>query len=303
MILTALGEAIQAAGDIRLVSAGKKPEAAGLFPATGKAGKTAVERSLDQSAPLLQVVRTEKVGKSEHRFVMVTPQGIDYWVSRQSDDTVRGLLQSSQLPASRLEAVLRSRLLLLSQRLETSEAVWKQTLDAQRQTSEELQQLVSACVLKMESLRIQLEATLVEQREQVANLERQLVALSGPGLSSPSLPPRAPAREGLTPAGENPSQGDPLHWAEMLVLSWREAETAEAREPLERAMQNLGLEPIGEPGQVVDYDSVSHAVSPESPIVARPGDRVKVQLPGWLFQDQRGGVILTPAVVLPLTQE
>jgi len=82
--------------------------------------------------------------------------------------------------------------------------------------------------------------------------------------------------------------------AKELVLSWNRAEDPEVRSGLARAMIALGLRPIGEVGEAVEFTGRLH-VSDESLF---SGDPAEIVAPGWIVADPQGDRILQKAQVI-----
>lgn len=79
-----------------------------------------------------------------------------------------------------------------------------------------------------------------------------------------------------------------------LVLAWRDVGPGAVREGLERALINVGIEPIGEPGEVVSFDGALH--DSDEDLIS--GDAVEVTEPGWRFRNARGEFLLARARVV-----
>src|SRR5207302_1380003 len=112
--------------------------------------------------------------------------------------------------------------------------------------------------------RRQVEVALREDRERVTRLEEQLQTAPPEEKEVPRECPRPPEWR--------PEGFDRRRAAEVLVFAWKEAVTPEAKAPVERAMLNLGLEPIGERGEALPFDGACHACLGS----VFEGDRVKV---------------------------
>src|SRR4051794_11474339 len=82
-VTEALKKAFQHGGEIRLVKSGKGDF---LFPDEKEASTVAIGRCLDSQPPLLEVVRIEAIKDKEHRFVVITPTGVELLLSRLSQE-------------------------------------------------------------------------------------------------------------------------------------------------------------------------------------------------------------------------
>ena len=77
-----------------------------------------------------------------------------------------------------------------------------------------------------------------------------------------------------------------------LVFAWEDHQ--EARTALERVMTNIGLEPIGEVGQQVNFDNREHQTNSNF----QPGQVCKIVEPGWQLVSPRGILMIARAKVI-----
>jgi len=91
------------------------------------------------------------------------------------------------------------------------------------------------------------------------------------------------------------SNGDAFEVAKAkeLVLSWNRVEDPDVRAGLARAMVALGLRPIGEIGEAVEFTGRLH-ISGESLF---PGDPAEIEAPGWVVAAPTGDRIVQKAQV------
>jgi len=85
--------------------------------------------------------------------------------------------------------------------------------------------------------------------------------------------------------------------SELLVYAWQDAATSEARELIEDTLYSLGLDPVGTPGEVVDFDGRFQ----HTPATLKPGQKVEVLQPGWELRNSRGAHLIAKARVQPST--
>ncbi|MDF1816122.1 MAG: hypothetical protein P1V20_28230 [Verrucomicrobiales bacterium] len=81
--------------------------------------------------------------------------------------------------------------------------------------------------------------------------------------------------------------------AHELVIAWKYAPTAEAKQSIANALKNSGIQQIGKPGEQLSMDGGLHRC--EGP--AFPGDPVEVAESGWLVHDGVGEFLLEKAIV------
>jgi hypothetical protein len=98
-IIEALEKALIAGGVVRLITSGKKPETAGLFQDEKGTRTAAVERCLHGEPALLKIARAEEVrvgnAVQAHRFVTITPAGIDFLFAKLPAERAPELFRES----------------------------------------------------------------------------------------------------------------------------------------------------------------------------------------------------------------
>lgn len=83
--------------------------------------------------------------------------------------------------------------------------------------------------------------------------------------------------------------------SELLVYAWQDAATSEAKALIEDTLHSLGLDPVGVPGQVVDFDGrIQHTEA-----TLKPGQKVQVLQCGWELRNSRGAHLIAKARVQP----
>jgi hypothetical protein len=275
LALQALRRGLERDSDARLVKAGTKPEGAGLFDGD-KTGpqRAAIQLCLDQK--LLEVVRTETVksGKSvkEHRFVTVTPAGVDYLATR--------------LAPKEAETLLRARLGQLDGQIRELELQLSQAVAAQQQGLVAIESLCAAYAQRLAGTAERLAGELRALRSQADTLR---------GRIRRPEPPRDRQDDGL----EKPERAELPDIAESrrrlareTVVAWENISDPTAREWVEAALENAGVKPIGTAGEVTEFDGSLHqCIDPG----VFSGKLVRIDQPGWLLPEARGEYLLSKA--------
>jgi hypothetical protein len=78
-----------------------------------------------------------------------------------------------------------------------------------------------------------------------------------------------------------------------LVFAWQDTTSPEARACLERALFNVNVRKMGEPGDQVIFDGSVHRT--EDDLI--PGEPAEVTEPGWQFVNKRGTFLIAPTRV------
>ena len=101
--------------------------------------------------------------------------------------------------------------------------------------------------------------------------------------------PQRPQTPPLVPVAANQSDRSfMIGLARELWLAWRDAPTNEARFSLERVMGNIGMDPIGEVGQRVNYDGLrQQAIDPVDPAL-----EVEITRLGWELREPDNSTLL-----------
>ncbi len=84
--------------------------------------------------------------------------------------------------------------------------------------------------------------------------------------------------------------------AHELTISWKRAQSDEAREGIARAMRGAGLQQLGVAGEQVTFAGRYH----QSTEPMFPGDPGFVVEPGWMIHDGTGEYLLEKALVAPV---
>ncbi len=84
--------------------------------------------------------------------------------------------------------------------------------------------------------------------------------------------------------------------AHELAISWKHAQSPEARDGIARAMLGAGLRPIGSAGEQVAFAGRLHVAT--EPMF--PGDPAFIVEPGWMIHDGSGEYLLEKALVAPV---
>jgi hypothetical protein len=123
-----------------------------------------------------------------------------------------------------------------------------------------------------------------------------LRAICGVQLQAPA-PAAAEVSRQLLPAREDDDLDFQRDAAELLVYAWQDSRSAEARQILEDTLYSLGLDPIGKPGDVLDFDGrLQHCSGQLS-----PGQKVRVTQCGWQLRNARGQHLVAKAAVEPVS--
>jgi len=268
-VAEALEIALKKGGETRLITVGIKPEGAGLFPDEKGTRKAAIDMCLNSEPALLKVVRTEQVQvgkqKQSDRFVSITLHGINHLFQHLSPDKIGELLVQCSQQISRDQQIQQEQLEKLCQ--------------ARQRMTETVQELIQQFAKAADRLR----ATADDTSEKNALLKAKLECLPLPTLLLPTASTRPPIRATTT---EDESEYR-RRVAQQLVFAWQET-APESREPIERALFNVGAEPVGQAGERVEFSGRLH----ESPGPIFPGDPVEIVQPGWLLRDESQGYLL-----------
>ena len=81
--------------------------------------------------------------------------------------------------------------------------------------------------------------------------------------------------------------------SEELVFAWQDAPSPEVQAGLERALFNVGVEPIGQRGDIVEFDGITQHTEDD----VLQGDIVEIVLPGWQLVNRRGKSLIARARV------
>jgi hypothetical protein len=228
----------------------------GLFADRRGMRAAAIEQCLSGDSPLLGVVRTEKRGRNTVEFVTLNPDGLNFLVSKVGPAKAKELLKTS------LQRV-------------TSRLKGVQDHMAGVHAARDLVQHLVA------SLETQIRVHALAMEEGVREFESRLARLPSDG-----SPLDGPATE--ADFGRRALQ--------QMVFAWQEADSTEARAPIERALLNSEAVRIGKPGEQLQFVGRLHEC--HEPVF--PGDPVEIVQPGWLMLDSKGEYLLAKAKVIPL---
>jgi hypothetical protein len=261
-MLEALEAALRRGGEARLVKFGPKTANAGLFSDEKGTRKEAIERCLQGASPLLRVVRTETVKNKEHRFVTITLEGIDFL--------------KSQLPAEQVSVLLDVSIQQATQQEKQFEEQLVASVKDLRGILDQTMRLAADVAGRMESAAARLGGEVQAAREWRSQLEKRL--------------PKGPSPPGAPPTDEDYAfvrrvTGD-------LVFSWEEEQDPNAREALERVLENSGAKRIGSVGERTTFGQHHESSEP-----VREGDTVEIVQPGWIWEDEQRAFLLAPAKV------
>ena len=279
LVLEALEKVLLCAGPSLLVSSKKSDTAALFSDENGERGR-AIQKCLAGSQPLLKVARTEEVESGKQpfvkRFVSITPHGIDYFFSRLALERAGELLATASQQAAK--------------ELQTLERQLENLLSARQQAIENVTALTEQLGATVERF----QNALRDGAEKSALLKTRLDRLPIPQALLPESPEPPRLRR---PATEEEGLFR-QRAAQELVFAWQDADRA-ARHHIERALLNLGAEPIGSPGERTKFSGQLH--SSETP--AFTGDLIEVKESGWVLRDESGGYLLAHAKVTVIPQQ
>jgi hypothetical protein len=279
LALQALRRGLERGDAARLVKTGTKPEGAALFDGDKTAvQKEAIQLCLDRK--LLEVVRTETVksGRTvkEHRFVTVTPSGVGYLADRLAPDEA--------------DALLRARLGQLDGEVRELELQLTQAVGVQRQGLEAIESLFEAYARRLAAAADGITSKLKELRSRADAITVKL---------QPHLRP-SEDQVNTTPKRETTGLDDPgvaesrRRLARETVVAWENITDPAAREWVESALFNAGVEPIGTVGEYTEFVGRLHECTEPGAFSGKP---VQVIEPGWLLHDDQGEFLLTKAKV------
>jgi hypothetical protein len=83
--------------------------------------------------------------------------------------------------------------------------------------------------------------------------------------------------------------------AELIVYAWQDSRSPEARQILEDTLYSLGLDPVGKPGDELEFDGRLQHCSGQ----LNPGQKVRVTQCGWQLRNARGQHLVAKAAVEP----
>jgi hypothetical protein len=317
LILNALRKSIEQSGVFRLVAAGEAPEQAGLFP-DGKKGpaKKAIQECTEGEKPLLEVRKEPGKGKTSNEFAKITQTGLQRLFALAPLTQFPELI-SIAAPLLRTR-VIRSALTALGERAEELDP-W------------EHRRLVEDCLkatqTQFDSIEVRLQKLVGEQKqlgesineflrvardrfeqqrrrlaEELGSLADAATALVPPTEGATGDSPRRPRLpEWQRVPTSNPEIDFQKNLSEELVFAWQDAATAEAKDALDRALFNVGVERLAAPGDVIAFDGSAHVTDDD----VVEGEPVEVVLPAWQLVTPRGTSLLARAKVVksgrPLT--
>jgi hypothetical protein len=308
LVVNALRKAIERDTEFRLVALGDAPQDGGLFPDRKGPAKKAIKACTDGEKPLLVVREEAGKGKTPNQFARITDKGIT---------TLTGQTPLKEFPELIAAAapLLRTRLIrscLRSLGRRSGELdPWSHRRLAQaclnatkRQfdaIETRLQETVNEEQLLSDSINDFLKTTrtrIENQRQRLAgeldSLVKAVTALVSPTDAAPEGQPRHPQLPAWQRVPTTDSEIDfQRNLSEELVFAWQDTAIPEIKAGLERALFNVGVERLGAPGDIVEFDGNTHHTDDE----VADGEAVKVVLPGWQLVSPRGTSLLARAKV------
>lgn len=292
LVYDALEKAIQVAGEQRLLSKGA--DKVGLIPGgrMTQQKKSAIEQCLNPAIGLFTVREVpEGKGKSAStaHYVTITERGIQALLEKRSWDRRKQLVQ--QCASIYLEVARRALLSTIEKDLQQLR-VERQRLDQRTsEVSELLSQVINEELTEITKRQQKLDQHLAELQRLRNEVESFGFAESDSELGAVNVP-KFDDRGRQAPSTEATSE---MHrdLCRELVFTWQDNPEPEIRSALERVMINAGLEPVGEPGEVVAFDAREHQT--ESDLL--PGQPARVIEPGWQLTMPLGSMLLARAKV------
>ncbi len=124
-----------------------------------------------------------------------------------------------------------------------------------------------------------------------------LRAICGVQIQAPPATQASDVRRQLLPARDEDDLDFQRDAAELLVFAWQDSQSLEARGILEDTLFSLGLDPVGKPGAVIDFDGRLQHCSGQ----LNPGQKVRVTQQGWQLRNARGQHLVAKACVEPVS--
>ncbi len=308
LVVNALRKAIERDTEFRLVTLGDAPHDVGLFPDRKGPAKKAIKACIDGEKPLLMVREEAGKGKTTYQFARITDKGIT---------TLAGQTPLKQFPELIAAAapLLRTRLIRSCLRSLGRRAgeldVWNHRrlvqgcLTAAKSQFEAIEtrllEILNEEKLLSESINEFLKSTRTRIENQKQRLTGELDSLVKAVAASVSPTEAAaqgqPIRVRLPEWQRVPTSNSEIDFqknlSEELVFAWQDTTSPETQAGLERALFNVGVERLGAPGDVVEFDGNSHHTDDD----VAEGEAVRVVLPGWQLVNPRGTSLLARAKV------
>jgi hypothetical protein len=280
LVQNALDRAIQQTGDVRLVSKGAK--APGLFPGRGtnKLKTEAIASCFAQG--FFEKSREVEEGKGrsakKSEFVRITPVGIKALFENLPIERGAELLQ--RVSPAHLESAEKAFRQCATAKMQALESRVSALLAEESNLHTTLQGIVNSRISFLAETRRSLEQAIEDARHAV---EGKLAPVQPVGGQRESTSKGAITEEDLD------FQRDQ---SEQLVFAWQDARD-QTKSALENVMYNLGLEAVGERGQVARFDGREH----ETDEVVEQGQPVTILHPGWRLSNSRGVYLISKARV------
>jgi hypothetical protein len=269
LVRSALEKALIQEGEVRLISKGATQP--GLFPggAASKQKTDAINACFSHG--LLEKTREVEEGKGKSAktttFVKLTRSGMRAVFENLPIERAKEIL-SAVAPAS-FEEANQVFFEVAAQGIQKLQAELASLLKKENEVFGILQDMITQRTQFIAASKVQMEKEL-----------EQIRTLAQPHVPSPRAD-QASVRESRPKSeGDMDFQRDQ---SEQLVFAWQDAD-AQTKQALENVMFNLGLEPLGERGQDVDFDGRLH----DTDDVVEVGERVVVTEPGWRYANPRG---------------
>lgn len=303
LVLNALRKAIERDAEFRLVAIGDGADDAGLFPDRKGPAKKAIQTCTEGDKPFLTVREEAGKGKTPNQFARITDKGITTLAAQTPIKQFPDLIAAAA-PLAKTR-VIRSCLRSLARRsgdlnpwdyrrlVETCLSATQGQFDA---IDARLQEVFKEENILVDSINEFAKTTRTRIENQKQRLTNDLDSLSKAATSlvsptdaaSSGKPQRPQLPEWQRVPNTDPEIDFQRSLGAELVFAWQDTASPDAREGLERALFNVGVERLNAEGDLVVFDSNTHHTEDQ----VAEGESVEVVLPGWQLVNPRGTSLL-----------
>jgi hypothetical protein len=303
LVLNALRKAIERDTGVRLVAIGETPEEAGLFPDRKGPAKKAIQACIEVEKPLLLIREEPSKGKTPNQVAEITDTGlatlaaqtpikefpdlIAASASLMKTRVIRSCLRSlagrsAELDPWNYRAVVETCLTLAQGQFDAIEKRLAEVQMEEKRLGNTIRKFLKDRWTGVE-IRIK---RLTDERDALSEASTAVVDPAEVVASSQARRPQLPEWQRVP--STDPEIDFQRSLGAELVFAWQDAASSETRDGLERALFNVGIERLNEPGEIVEFDSTSHHTEDE----VVEGESVEVVLPGWKLVNTRGTSLL-----------
>jgi hypothetical protein len=308
VVISALRKAIEKDTELPLVTQGDAQEEVGLFPDRKGPSKKAIQACTEGDKPLLLVREEPGKGKTPKQFARITDKGIVTLVAqtplKQLPDlidvsapslrtrVIRSCLRSIGRRAGELDPWNHRRLMqtclkAAQSQYDAIESRLEEVLNEEKLLSEWINDFLKVTRARMENTKQRLNGEL-------DTLAKAATAMIAPEESSPQ---GAPRRLQLPEWQRVPTTDVDMDFqknlSEELVFAWQDASSSEVQAGLERALFNVGVERVGDLGEIVEFNGTWHHSADD----VENGEPVEIKIPGWQLVNRRGKYLIARAKV------